>query len=168
MAREIISNDRCARNYGRSQNIIGEIERALVEAYKLGNSGDTRTTVSPAHKAANFLNWIEIPIRSRDTLSMMTLGLSTIFGLPDYPFAEIEKFYEDEKPRWALIQNGAISDRTMANGSVAPLIRLRLIEPISKLADRFSLTQLGIATAEEYWRRYNSKDKTLPKIGVRW
>ncbi|MDZ4843686.1 MAG: hypothetical protein SH859_16295 [Hyphomicrobium aestuarii] len=55
-AREIIRLDRIARKHGTSQNTIGEIERAMVRAFQLGQKFGIAPYV-PAHLG---MDWEEV------------------------------------------------------------------------------------------------------------
>lgn len=175
MARDIVARDRSARKQGLTQNTIGEIERAMAKAYVFGQQAllDVRMSLPPAPGA--LVEWLEIPPRARDTLSFMTLffsqrwsaALSTATSARDKAPDEIETFIEDGRKRWAIVRDGKRSDRSVADGSVAPLIRLGLLAASPDRDDRYILTPDGIAIAKDYWRRSDAGDPTLPREGMR-
>ncbi|MEG3088352.1 hypothetical protein [Sphingomonas sp. PB4P5] len=69
VAREIMSRDRMARRLGRSQNTIGEIERALVQAFAEGQDVGKSSAPRPDHLG---MDWEEVPPRGRAVLSRLT------------------------------------------------------------------------------------------------
>lgn len=165
VARYIIAADRHARRSGRSQNTIGEIERALVRTYLLGRAhneippGGTKSTANEA------IEWILIPPRARDTLWSMTCAQDRIPGrAPD----QLLRYADGPKIRWRFIRPSGLSDdHSVADGSVRPLIKLGLLAAREEESDLFELTQSGLATTQEYWRRSNANDPGLPVISMR-
>lgn len=167
-ARKIIARDRHARKYGISQNTIGEITSAMIQAYLAGQENWDPNDSDNSTPAIGAIEWIAIPPRSRDTLSRMSFGLSQRFGKNPGSLSQIERVSDDPRPRWRIIKNGVPwSDRTIADGGVAPLIRMKLIEAMDEGQKQFKLTELGVQTCIEYWRRSDADDPTLPVISLR-
>lgn len=167
IARRIIADDRAAKRNGNSQNTIGSIERALVDAYLLGRESDATNAPCQEQKTES-IDWIEIPPRSRDTLSSMTFRFSRRYGEPDFRPSRIERGFDEGRLRWTIISvEGLRRERTIADGSVAPLIRSGLLGPSDADPELFELTDLGVAACREYWRRSDRDDPTLPKISLR-
>jgi hypothetical protein len=175
VARDIIARDRESRRLGLTQNTIGEIERAMAKAYKHGQEAllDDRMAL---HRAPDGpVDWLDIPPRARETLRSMTLFFSHRWsnalpgasapkvGSPD----EIEMFVENGRKRWTVVIGERRSDHSVADGSVAPLIRLGLLAPRPENDARHVLTAAGIAAAKDYWRRSDADDPTLPREGMR-
>lgn len=174
VARDIVARDREARKGGRTQNTIGEIERAMVRAYVCGQEAllNKREALLPSADA--LVDWLEIPPRARETLSFLTICFShrwsTVRGdasAPNRIPSEIESFIENGRKRWTIVNGETRSERSVADGSVAPLVRLGLLTASSDYADRYVLTPSGIAAGEEYWRRSDAGDPTLPREGMR-
>lgn len=86
-ARKIVGADRSARRHGASQDTIGTIERALVAAFLDGCEQATIPAVETEE-----LTWIQIPPRSRETLSSMTFWFSTRIGCGEERVDRIEVF----------------------------------------------------------------------------
>lgn len=169
-ARAIIAHDRCARKFRRSQNTIGEIERAMVQAYFLGRQQRAIPSIMhPSEDGEEFVEWILIPARAREVISIMTLRFSKIFGNPLGEPPKITRFAEGARMRWQISQDGQLAEagRSIADGSVRPLIKFGLIAPVDAERCIFALTAKGIATGREYWRRADANDPTLPIIQVR-
>lgn len=175
VARDIIARDREARKQGSTQNTIGEIERAMVKAYVCGQEAllDKRMSLRPSPDAS--IDWLEIPPRARGTLSFMTICFSQRWSAArgeaaaarDKSPDEIETFIENDRKRWAIVHGDRRSERSVADGSVAPLIRLGLLAVRPDHVDRYVLTPAGTAAGKDYWRRSDAGDPTLPREGMR-
>ena len=162
-ARKIVGADRSARRHGASQNTIGAIERALVAAFLEG----CEQAAAPATETDE-LTWIQIPPRSRETLSNMTFWFSSRIGRGEERVDRIEVFQQNGKPRWSIIDaDGERRDHSVADGSVRPLVHLGLIEPSSDDANIYGLTEQGLQLCRDYWARSDADDPTLPQISLR-
>ncbi|MFP7675661.1 hypothetical protein ACG74X_20190 [Marivita sp. S0852] len=165
IAREIIREDRAAKKYGYSQNTIGAIERALKSAFLDGRaigSGEIPDSIN------SNLTWEQLPPRARDTLSSMSFGFSARLNEKTYPPSAIRRFLTDGKYRWRTeALDGSLHDHSVADGSVRPLVKLGLIAEDPSADNRFELTTPGIEHCEDYWRRSDFDDPTLPKISLR-
>ncbi len=172
-ARSIIARDRFAQSKGLSQNTIGEIERAMAKAYVLGQEAlidDQRSLKSSAR-----INWLDVPPRARDTLRSMTWAFSKPVAsrrgrgnkVFDARADEIEIVEPSGRKRWAVVINGKASERTIADGSVAPLLRLGIIQPLPDNPMRHALTEAGLTLCQDYWLRSDANDPTLPIQSVR-
>ena len=168
LARSIIAKDRAARKYGHSQNTIGSIERALVKAYTMGLEAGASTDLAKSEGKTGIIDWIEIPPRARDTLQLMTFGFSHLMASHQVEPAQIERFIDDSRYRWRLTGDRERSDaHTFSDGAVTPLIRMGLLAPVAGEEYVFNLTDMGIATCREYWRRSDANDPTLPIMSLR-
>ena len=173
VARDIIARDRHARRIGVSQNTIAEIERAMAKAFAFDQEVMLNGEKSPI--GSYDVDWPDVPPRSRETLASMTFGLLKRFtGIvtkhdrsPEIEVADIERFVESGRIRWSLVRNNVRSERSVADGSAAPLIRLGLLHSSSEDTDRFRLTHVGLQLCREYWRRSDADDPTLPRISLR-
>ena len=162
-ARKIIGEDRAARRHGASQNTIGAIERALVAAFLEGCAQG-----SSAEAEVDELTWNQIPPRSRETLSSMTLWFSNRAGHGKGRANRIETFQQDGKQRWSIVDaEGERREHSVADGSVQPLVRLGLIERVPDDPSVYGLTEQGLRLCRDYWTRSDRDDPTLPKISLR-
>lgn len=171
-AREIVGRDRDARRAKRTQNTIGEIERAMVNAFLLGQDLLLEHDAGRSPSSTLVLDWLEIPPRARNTLSSMTAEFCTLFSgrrprseLPKP--SEIEPVFEEGRKRWILVSGNSRSDRSIADGSVAPLIRLGLLSPCLDNTERYQLTEQGLIAGKDYWRRVSEDDPSLPRESLR-
>jgi hypothetical protein len=167
IAREIINRDRQARALGVSQNTIGEIERALVKAYLKGRSGEPQ--LARDNDEDEFVDWIRLPPRAREALSSLLPYYRTLGEAAQA--ARYERLIEDGRPRWREVdaETGAPKhgDYTIANGGVAPLVKLGLLAAVTEDGSLLGLTERGLRTVHEYNRRSAVDDPTLPKISLR-
>jgi hypothetical protein len=168
-ARQIVARDRVARKLAVSQNTIGEIERALVLAFTLGGSPNKASeTHNPSSPSEDFTDWIEIPPRARNALSMITIELSPILDGPRPTEFLIERFRHGKQDRWRRVTDRDRSNVTsFSTGAIAPLIKLGLLDAETPEQKIWRLTQKGRATCDDYWRRWSLKDPTLPIDSVR-
>jgi hypothetical protein len=166
VARRIIRTDRQSRKFGISQNTIGQIERALVDAYLRGQQGNEVVRLK-TNVIEGAINWVEIPPRARDTLRSMTYSYCARFSEPTFQAALLIQVTEKGKIRWAFVHDDVISDRIVSNGSVAPLLRMGLVAVVHEEEQILSITRKGQLTCLEYWRRENANDRSLPIVSLR-
>lgn len=165
-ARSIIAKDRRARRSGLSQNTTGEISRALATAYLRGQAG---SSPPPARAAAAVTDWKLIPPRAREVLSLMTVCFSSLYGGGRGEPMELAWSIEAGRKRWTAIRGRGEprSTRSVADGSVQPLVRMGFIAQADPDGHFFAVTAEGLATGKEYWRRSDAGDPTLPVISLR-
>lgn len=164
VAREIISRDRRLNKAGRSQNTIGEIERALAQAFALGQElGDAPYSVPwPDHLG---IDWEEVQPRGRGVLSGLTYRSGQFEVINAVGMRCLQA---GQQVRWASeYENGRVSDHTVAAGSVNPLVRAGLLASSAADGELLVLTPKGRATCEAYWRRRAEGDRSLPKEYIR-
>lgn len=163
IARRIVGEDRSAQRAGISQNTIGAIERALVMAFREGANQIEGINAEPIG-----LTWIQVPVRSRETLRSMTWSFSKRFGVSDEIADDIEAFQNDGKTRWRCVTpDGQRRDHSVADGSVRPLLRLGLLTPISGRPDTYRLSGAAIDLCRDYWTKDDANDPSIPKISLR-
>lgn len=164
-ARWIVAEDRYARKAGRSQNTIGEIERALVRAYLLGAQLQVEGDAQPVGRPdPAFVEWVQIPPRARHALWTVTVSVG-------------HAHREDVEPHVVLRKDGGVrlhwhwvghrEPTSFSDGAIAPLVRLGLLAVDEKDRDLVALTERGLHTSREYWRRWNARDPTLPVMSIR-
>lgn len=163
IARNIVGADRTARRNGTSQNTIGTIERALVSAFL-----DGRKHAAKLEPENEEVTWMQVPPRSRETLCDMTFRFSARSGNHENRADRIEVFTENGKQRWSIVDaDGKRRERSVADGSVRPLIRLGLIDHMSDNSNLYALTSKGRQLCRDYWERSDRDDPSLPKISLR-
>ena len=169
IARNIVARDRQARKFGVSQNTIGEITTAIAQAYSMGQKGLGYADMPGTPHSSRIVDWTTIPPRGRETLMSMSFSMSELVPLPDGWLWNIERLSDEPRPRWRLTKDGEKrqNERTIAHGGVSPLIQMELLEALDHGARVFQLTDLGKSTCQDYWRRSDANDPTLPKISLR-
>lgn len=101
--------------------------------------------------------WLQIPSRSRDTLSSLTFWFSAQCGDTEGEPSQEERFDKAGKSRWRTVEfDGTRAEHSVSIGSVQSLIRLALLEPSTLKSDVFRLTEKGTGICRDnYWARYN-------------
>jgi hypothetical protein len=155
LARRIIANDRRARKHGLSQNTIGDIERALVAAYRRGQSAKDETNeTTPQQPLKKFVEWIDLPPRCRETLWSMSISLYRKPVVDEDKQVLLEQTRVSGRLRWRLSGGPYPSDiQSFSEGGVIPLVRLGLLQIIGDKEAKLVLSPMGIATCKEFWRR---------------
>ena len=110
----------------------------MVSAFATGRDGLWRKRNATEATSDILVDWIEIPSRARETLISMTFVFSKVLGAQIGP-ADLVKTMSGGAIRWAFIDEMGVRERTVANGSVSPLIRMRLIAPVESDNQRFAL-----------------------------
>lgn len=163
IARDIIARDRDARKHGMAQNTIGEIERAMVMAYKAGRGG---VTMEPEKHPDGAVDWMMIPPRGRDTLIRISSGLAAA-EREGRMFILVQKA-DDARGRWTD-QEPSPDPRyqgSYARNGIGPLLKLGILAPAGH-DGAIALTAVGTATLREYWRRWYAETRSLPIMSVR-
>lgn len=130
IAREIVGADRHRRKYGMAVDTAGAIATALERAYReglaAGRSPDRPSTVKP--DAAEPLSWILIPPRPRTAFWSMCLSRFG-FDMVDTGGRLKPASTDRGTPGWRIRRGDRDDDSVIADRSVAPLLRLGLVEP---------------------------------------
>jgi hypothetical protein len=160
LARDLVACDREAKRNQRSQNTIGEIERALVRAFLLGRELGA-SAYMPDRPAELGIDWEEVPPRGRETLSSMTYRNKAFEVMNP---VGLRRGTASGRDRWSHIYtDGRLSSHSVAAGSVNSLVALGLLAASEEDGDTLALTAKGRATCEAYWRRFNECDPSLPR-----
>jgi len=161
LARRIVRADRAARIGGRSQNTIYAIGKALEGAFKRGRD------MEADDGAPESLSWEMVPPRAREALHF--LG---VFARRDgaerapRPVRLEREFGPAERPGWLLAESEQ-SDRRFVSGAIQPLVRLGLLLPVEPGGGMIELSERGMALYDEYQRRRDQHDPTLPLESIR-
>jgi hypothetical protein len=126
-ARRIIDADRLARKAGRSQNTIGEIARALEQAYRAGLAGPSYSSATDDE-----VDWMTLPPRARQALEYLAgppIAGTTQTSLAAITLAKLES--GPKLGRWEVHFNSHVGSWTLSHGAMAPLIRLGVMGPSS-------------------------------------
>ncbi len=158
-ARRIISADREARKFGRSQDTISEITLALERAYKQGAAEAHRTPPRQPKPSSDrdVVDWILIPPRARAAFSRIMMWLHATQIAPNAGGLQWSgsawAFFD--KPRSSLTHH-------WGKTTIAPLIRLALLKAEPGEDTLLYITDLGRRTYAAYQQRDAADDSTLP------
>ncbi len=156
IARNIINEDRAARRMGRTQNTIGSIARALERAFEAG------TTFKP-QEDDNALTWMTLPPRGRAALDRICFGATVSEEAAQRVFLS-PCHTTTGSLRWVVGDPAEPQAQSLADGGVAPLLRLGVLE---RLTDgRVTVTGVGRNLYAEY-RRRRAAAASLPLEGFR-
>lgn len=163
-ARRIIQKDRKAKKYGDSQNTIGEIERAMIAAYRMGLDGYGDPERKPLHDK---IGWDDLPPRARELLEYATWHRTLRADPKAEVFDDLQQLSIDGKMRWATVNATGVSSHSMASGAGSALLKHRLIDPLEGEPGRYRINEQGKAICRDYWQRSAAGDPGLPLMNIR-
>jgi len=147
----IVHKDRYDRRAGFSVDTAGAIARALERAYAQGFVDAQAPPTAPApSKAAEPVEWILIPPRPRDafwTICLFTLGRDAAQAADEAGHLR-PVITPNGKPGWQLVSRHGF-EKPYGYGTLLPLIRLGLLDPVQASDKRLVVSALGRAT---WWR----------------
>ncbi|MBK3799694.1 hypothetical protein GAY33_10700 [Azospirillum brasilense] len=157
-ARGIIAKDRYDRKDGLAVDTAGAVARALERAYRQGFT-DAQGEALPAPVPPDgVLEWSLIPPRPRSAFWSCCLSL---FGRQD-TVPRKGHLVPDRTGRgtdgWRLVVPGYARDDVFGGKTIAPLVKLGLLEPDPEAVDRLVLSVLGKAT----WKRFVDRGGKYP------
>ena len=133
IARNIVLRDRQAKKLGRAQNTIGDIERAMVTAFRFGQEVGDQPIPSIEPDADAALAWEVVPPRGRQTLDGMCwrpAGSDT-----EMPIG-LRRVEVDGRERWARVyRSGIVDSYPIHPHGVNPLCKLGVLEASESDAD---------------------------------
>lgn len=140
--------------------------RALVDAYVMGRAHPDSVATLSSDETNDCTEWTEIPPRARVTLAAISRSLDAEPGGAIAMTIGLDRIEQTGRWRdWRHVDTATA--HSFSTGGVAPLVRLGLLERVDGREDRLQLTERGIATCREYWRRSKANDPTVPKISLR-
>jgi len=149
MAREIVAKDRHDRKHGLAVDTAGTIARALERAYREGFADAQREPSVPTTGDAvpgEVMDWALIPPRPRTafwTICLFVLGK----GEPTDGTGHLVPTTTDRgTPGWRLILPGRNFDKMLGERTIAPLVRLGLLELADAGPERLLVSAGGRAT----------------------
>jgi hypothetical protein len=162
-ARDILSTAKAKRQFGEAVDTAGSVARAMEQAYRLGfDDALSQATGLRAPAAAasggvaadtgeGAMEWTQIPPRTRSTfwsICLAALGRDQRTHTPSYLRMIV-------KPggaiAWQLVVPDRMTyDKTVGDGTVVTLLRLRLLDHAVSEDPKVVLTDYGIRT----WNRF--------------
>lgn len=163
IARRIVSDDRSARKHGLAQNTTGAIERALMAAFKEGQTAGPNADADQVRAPHDPVPWEEIPPTSRRVLDDLTFSYSSRHRTPTFEAEELISYQHLGRDRWLPSRSEERVDNLISGKGVNPLVRMGLLEVNPTDPTRLRLSKLGDLTARAYWLRADKDDPTLPR-----
>lgn len=156
-ARGIMARDRLGRKHGGKIDTGAAIARAFERAYKLGFMDAQADRIDAASEALveGALKWALIPPRPRHAFWSLCMRTSRL----DDRRGHLRPVLTARGTKgWQLVAEGSEPERTMGDGSIRPLVRLRLIEPDPDVTTYLVVGAHGLAT----WTRFLREGGRLP------
>jgi hypothetical protein len=165
-AREIVAKDRHDRKYGQVVDTAGAIARALERAYKQGFAdaqGGELGGASPKAEPGDAVEWELIPPRPRNAFWSCCLFMLGHPGEKSRRGHLVPCITARGTPGWRLVIPDFNHDEVIGGKTIAPLVRLRLLEPDREDAHRLVISSRGAAT----WRRFIDRGGRYPEDVLR-
>lgn len=161
-AREIVAKDRYDRKHGMPVDTAGAIARALERAYRQGfldaQGGSPGPTENEGHPGKE-IEWALIPPRPRAafwTICLFTIGKGERRAGEGHLLPAIT---ERGTPGWKLtLSAGDFRDKPYGEKTLAPLLRLGLLELANQPSEHLIVSERGTAT----WLRFLERGGDYP------
>lgn len=157
IARGIVAKDRYNRKYGLAVDTAGAIAQALERAWRDGVSGvgdDPANPISAVEQAGTgAMEWMLIPPRPRTafwSICLFTLGRG---DEPAWGGHLALTVTGRGTAGWELVVPGRAIDKAIGDKTIAPLLRLALLEPMSDDPECLVVSKLGKKTWEAFCQR---------------
>lgn len=128
IAREIVAKDRYNRKYGMSVDTAGAIANALERAYREGMSGESQPAPIVEYPADGPMDWTLIPPRPRSAFWSICLYTLSRDDKPAPGGYLIPAVTERGSLGWMLVIPGRPHEKVLGDKTIAPLVRLGLLE----------------------------------------
>jgi hypothetical protein len=165
IARGIVAKDRYNRKYGLAVDSAGAIAQALERAYREGIRVDSYAPAPVAEiDDTGPLEWALIPPRPRDafwTICLFTFGRET-----DQPREGYLTSAPTERgtPGWLLVVEGYRPEKPIADRTIAPLVRLRLLGHRPDGSGGLTVTERGAQTWQSFCQQGGRYPEDLTDI----
>ncbi len=160
IAREIVAKDRYNRKYGMSVDTAGAIANALEKAYREGfASGQSGPAPAIEYPDDGPTDWALIPPRPRNafwTICLFTLSRGDKPARGGYLVPAIT---ERGTSGWMLVLPERTYEYSFGNRTIAPLMRLGLLEADAKDPARRIVSKRG----EETWGQFILRGGRCPE-----
>ncbi len=168
IARGIVAKDRYNRKYGIAVDTAGAIAQALERAWREGVSGVGYDPVIPlptvGHPDTEAMEWALIPPRPRAafwSICLATLPRGDEQARDGHLTPAIT---ERGTAGWELVVPGRAIDKAIGDKTIAPLLRLGLIEPAQNNTACLVVSRRGKETWEAFRQRGGRYPEDLTDI----
>ena len=154
IARGIVAKDRYNRKYGIAVDTAGAIAQALERAWRDGVCGGPASPIPAVGQAdTGPIEWALIPPRPRSafwSICLFTLARGDEPALGGHLAPSIT---DRRTTGWELVVPGRGIDRVISDKTIAPLIRLGLLESVPNHMACLMVTKRGKETWEAFCQR---------------
>ena len=164
-ARTILHTDRAKRQFGQAVDTAGAISRAMEKAYRLGFEDalsdhlTRKPTLSSDAETSDAMSWELIPPRTRSTFWSICLAALGRTGRTQTASHLVPATTARGTIGWQLVvPDGEGYEKSVGNGTIVTLVRLKLLEPTPVGEPRVTLTDYGINT----WNRFCERGGQWP------
>jgi hypothetical protein len=159
IAREIVAKDRYNRKYGLSVDTAGAIANALERAYREGTrDGEHGPAPVIAQPDSGPMEWALIPPRPRDAFWTICLFTLSRGDRPASGGRLVPAITERGTPGWMLDLQERTYEKLFGDRTIAPLMRLGLIEEASDVPAHRVVSKRG----EETWGQFVQRGGQFP------
>lgn len=157
IGRGIVAKDRYNRKYGLAVDTAGAIAQALERAWRDGVGGvgaDPTNPISAVEQPGTGpMEWVLIPPRPRTafwSICLFTLGRGTEPALGGHLALTMTERGTDG---WELVVPGRAIGKVIGDKTIAPLLRLGLLEPMPDDSECLMVSEFGKKTWETFCQR---------------
>lgn len=159
IAREIVAKDRYNRKYGLSVDTAGAIANALERAYREGtHDGERGPAPVAVQPDSGPLEWALIPPRPRDAFWTICLFTLSRGDGPASGGRLVPAITERGTPGWMLDLEERTYEKLFGDRTIAPLVRLGLIEADAGDPAHRVISKRG----EETWSQFVQRGGQYP------
>ncbi|MCR5860121.1 MULTISPECIES: hypothetical protein [Hyphomicrobiales] len=160
IAREIVAKDRYNRKYGLSVDTAGAIANALERAYREGiNGGENRPAPIIEYPDNGPMDWALIPPRPRNAFWSICLFTLSRGDRPARGGRLVPAITERGTSGWMLVVPGHTYEKQFGDKTVAPLVRLGLLEADDDDPAHRVVSKRG----EETWSQFVQRGGQFPE-----
>ena len=171
VARDIVAKDRYDRRYGLAVDTAGAIARALERAYRQGFTdaqSEPATSEEPLDQSDGAIEWALIPPRPRNAFWSICLFICGRSDLPGSGGYLIASMTDRGTPGWILfrpqVNHRDPYEKALGERTIAPLLRLGLLEPAPDEPRRLVVSEHGKATWSRFLQRGGQYPEDLTNI----
>lgn len=157
IARGIVAKDRYNRKYGLAVDTAGAIAQALERAWRDGVGGvgdDPANPISAVEQPGTGpMEWVLIPPRPRTAFWSICLFTLARGNEPAWGGHLASAITERGTAGWELVVPGRAIDKAIGDKTIAPLLRLGLLEPMPDDPACLVVSECGKKTWEALGQR---------------